>query len=118
MQKALYGLRQAPRAWYTKINIYLQNQGLTQGGANANVYFFNEGGKIMPLTLYFDDVYLTCIHIPKLDWIQSEIKYCFEMIDLGLLRHSLGLEHFFHPNGIMITQHGYAHQMFIDFGYV
>jgi hypothetical protein len=72
----------------------------------------------MLLILYVDDVYLTCIHIPKLDWIQSEIKQCFEMIDLGLLQHSLRLEHFFQPNGITITQHGYAHQMFIDFAYV
>jgi histone deacetylase 1/2 len=67
LQKAFFGLRQAPCAWYTKIDTYLQNKGLTRGGANANVYFFNEGRKIMLLILYIDDVYLTCSHIPKLD---------------------------------------------------
>ncbi len=67
LQNAFYGLRQAPCAWYTKIDIYLQNQGLTRGGVDANVYFFNEGGKIMLLILYVDDVYLIGNHIPKLD---------------------------------------------------
>jgi hypothetical protein len=39
------------------------------------------------------------------------------MTDLILLQHSLGLEYFFHPNGITITQRGYAYQMLINFGY-
>jgi hypothetical protein len=39
----------------------------------------------MLLILYIDDVYLTCNHIPKLDWIQSKIKQHFEMSSLGLL---------------------------------
>jgi hypothetical protein len=39
----------------------------------------------MLLVLYVDDVYVIGNHIPKLDWIRSEIKQCFEMIDLRLL---------------------------------
>jgi hypothetical protein len=39
LQKMLYGLRQAPHAWHTKIDTYLHNQGLIQSEANANVYF-------------------------------------------------------------------------------
>jgi hypothetical protein len=39
------------------------------------------------------------------------------MTNLGLLQHSLGLEYFFHLDGITVIQCGYAHQMLIDFGY-
>ncbi len=88
------------------------NQGLTWSGVDANVYFFNEGNKIMLLILYVDDVYLVGSHIPKLDWIWNE------MTNLKLLWHSLKLEYFFHPNGMTITQHDYTYQMFINFGYM
>jgi hypothetical protein len=40
------------------------------------------------------------------------------MTDLGLLWHSLGIEYLFHSNGITVTQHGYAVQMFIEFGFL
>jgi len=40
LQNMLYGLQQAPHAWYTKIDTYLvHNQGLIQSEANSNVYF-------------------------------------------------------------------------------
>ncbi len=39
------------------------------------------------------------------------------MTNLRLLRHSLGLEYFFHLDGITIIQCGYTCQMLIDFGY-
>ncbi len=39
LQKVIYGLRQAPCAWYIKINMYIHNQGLTESEANAKVYF-------------------------------------------------------------------------------
>lgn len=39
LEKALYGLRQAPKAWYSKIDGYLQSQGLTKSKEDPNLYF-------------------------------------------------------------------------------
>jgi hypothetical protein len=114
LQNVFYDLWQALRAWYTKIDTYLRSQGLTQGEIDVDLYFFNEGNKIMLLILHVDDVYITSNHIPKLDWIWSEIKQCFEMTNL--VATFIRLEYFFHPNGITIIQCGYARQMFIDLG--
>lgn len=39
LQKSLDGLKQAPRAWYSRIDSYLQKEGLTKSHANFNFYF-------------------------------------------------------------------------------
>jgi hypothetical protein len=38
LNKAHYGLKQAPIAWYARIDSYLQKQGLKRGSADNNLY--------------------------------------------------------------------------------
>jgi len=38
MKKLLYGLKQESRAWYARINSYLQKQGLKRGSADNYLY--------------------------------------------------------------------------------
>ena len=38
LKKALYSLKQAPRALYTRINVYLTGLGFTKSEANKNLY--------------------------------------------------------------------------------
>lgn len=38
LKRALYNLKQAPCAWYTKINSYLIGLGFTKGEVDANLY--------------------------------------------------------------------------------
>jgi len=54
-------------------------------------------------SLYVDDVYFIGNHNSKLEWLHSEIKTQFEMSDLRLLWHSLGIEYLFRSNGIIVT---------------
>jgi len=39
LRKALYGLKHAPRAWYSRIDSYLQNLGFSKSVADPNLYF-------------------------------------------------------------------------------
>eukprot|EP00253_Pinus_taeda_P016819 PITA_16819 len=43
LKKTLYGLRQAPRAWYSRIDTYLQQLGFTKSEADPNLYFIVVG---------------------------------------------------------------------------
>ena len=39
LKKALYGLNQAPRAWYDQINEYLQQLGFVKSDTDPNLYY-------------------------------------------------------------------------------
>ena len=38
LKKALYGLKKAPRAWYSRVDKYLKKQGFKRGGVDNNLY--------------------------------------------------------------------------------
>ena len=56
---ALYGLKKAPRAWYTRIENYFTGLGFTKSEADANLYQIVVEGKLLIILLYVDDLILT-----------------------------------------------------------
>eukprot|EP00253_Pinus_taeda_P032370 PITA_32370 len=58
LKKALCGLKQAPRAWYERIDSYLMKLGFTRSEADLNLYFKVEDDKPLILVLYVDDLFL------------------------------------------------------------
>jgi len=38
LKKALYGIKQAPRAWYDRLDGYLRQQGFKKGIVDSNIY--------------------------------------------------------------------------------
>ena len=87
----MYGLKQAPHAWYTWIDSYFTVLGFTKSEADANLYQIVVEGKLLIIVLYVDDLILTgderLIHSCKANLAKE-----FEMKDLGLLHYFLGLE--------------------------
>ena len=39
LKKYMYGLKQAPQAWYARIDSYLQKLGFLKSDADSNLYF-------------------------------------------------------------------------------
>ena len=58
LKKALYGLRQAPRAWYGRIDSFLMSLGFTKSKEDSNLYFKIMDNEPVILLLY-DDLFLT-----------------------------------------------------------
>lgn len=56
LKKALYGLNQAPRVWYERLDKYLTNEGFQKGSADNNLYFKTDSGKTLIVVVYFDDI--------------------------------------------------------------
>ena len=54
--KALYGLKKAPRAWYIKIDKYLNDQGFKRSSSDSNLYIKTTDSDIILLVIYVDDL--------------------------------------------------------------
>ena len=59
LKKALYKLKQAPRAWYGQVDNFLISFGFTKSKADSNLYFKVMNDESVILLLYVDDLFLT-----------------------------------------------------------
>ena len=56
LKKALYGIKQAPRAWYSRLNKYLQQEGFRKGSEDNNLYIKVTQDSILLIEVYVDDI--------------------------------------------------------------
>jgi hypothetical protein len=84
LNKALYGLKKAPKAWYARIDGYLMSMGFTKSEADPNLYYKVEDGCPLILVLYVYDLFLTGDE-KLIDGCKRELTSEFEMKDLGLM---------------------------------
>lgn len=106
LRKALYGLRQAPRAWNSKLDSSLISLGFSKSSAEHGVYTRGAGAARLVVGVYVDDLIITGgAGIGK---FKLEMKRLFKMSDLGLLSYYLGLEVRQTADGISIGQAAYA----------
>lgn len=90
--KALYGLRQAPRAWYSQLNKCLLRLGFTKCPYEHAVYIRKEGSETLLVGVYVDDLIITGSNLSHIVKFKGEMSSEFDMTDLGKLSYYLGLE--------------------------
>jgi hypothetical protein len=91
LKKALYGSKQAPRAWYIRIDRYLDEKGFQWSPSNSNLYIKNVGNDIIPLVIYIDDIIIIGSEASAIKHIKSNMSKAFDMTNLGLLHCFLGV---------------------------
>lgn len=96
-KKALYGVKQAPRAWNERIDGFLHQRGFCCSHTNPNLYVFRDTG--LSTIIVLDGLIAIGDHVEHL--AQAKVALCleYEMIDTGLL-------HFFISLGIQKTSKG------------
>lgn len=62
LQKSLYGLKQALRAWYAKMDSFLLSVGFTRCHYDPNVYILQQDDTLTFLVLNVDDLLITGSH--------------------------------------------------------
>ena len=93
MKKALYGLKQASRAWNTRIDKYFQDNGFKKCPYEHTIYVKKEADDNILLTwLYVDDLIFTGNNPTMFEDFKKSMVHEFEMIDISLRAHFLGLE--------------------------
>ena len=61
VEEISHGLKQAPRAWYERIDSYLMKLGFTRSNVDPNLYFKVDRENPLILVLYVDDLFLTSV---------------------------------------------------------
>jgi hypothetical protein len=107
LKKALYRLKRAPRAWYSRINSFLMSLGFTKSKVDSNLYFKVVNDELVILLLYVDDLFLTREEKLITD-CKKKLDANFEMKDLGLMHYFLGLEVWQSLERIFLNQGKYA----------
>lgn len=72
--KALYGLRQAPRAWYSKLNSYLESLGFKKCSSEHAVYTRKEGEERLVAAVYVDDLLVTGSNVRLIEKFKREMS--------------------------------------------
>ncbi len=103
-KKALYGLKETPRAWSDKIGQYLVTSGFQTSNANFSLYVKKTDHGIVVIVIYVDDLIIIGNSDAYIFDLKKLLKQKFEMKDLGKLRYFLGIEVIQSPKGIWLLQ--------------
>jgi hypothetical protein len=87
----MYGLKQALRAWYGRIDSFLMSLGFTKSKFDCNLYFKVMNDEPVILLLYVDDLFLKGEEKLITD-CKKKLVAEFEMKYLGPMHYFLGLE--------------------------
>jgi hypothetical protein len=91
LNKSLYGLKKAPRAWYAKMDGFLMSLGFSKSVVDPNLYYYIIGNECLILVLYVEDLFRIGSERIICECKQA-LTYEFEMKDLGMMHYLLKLE--------------------------
>ncbi|KAG8504080.1 hypothetical protein CXB51_002404 [Gossypium anomalum] len=92
LTKALYGLRQAPRAWFDKLKGFLLFAGFTLSKSDTSLFIRVMPTSILYVLVYVDDIIVTGNLSDSIDVFVQQLHREFSLKDMGDLHYFLGIE--------------------------
>ncbi|GJR40297.1 putative ribonuclease H-like domain-containing protein [Tanacetum coccineum] len=117
VEKALYGLHQAPRAWYETLLTYLLDNGFQRGKIDKTLFIKRNKGDILLVQVYVDDIIIGSTKKSLCTKFEKMMHNKFQMSSLGELTFFLGLQVKQKENGIFISQDKYVTEILKKFGF-
>ncbi|GJW68689.1 putative ribonuclease H-like domain-containing protein [Tanacetum coccineum] len=115
--KALYGLHQAPRAWYDTLANYLLCNGFQRGKIDQTLFIKRQKGHILLVQIYVDDIIFGSTKKELCDEFEKLMKDKFQISYMGELTFFLGLQIQQKKKGIFISQDKYVNEILRKFNY-
>ena len=81
LHKAIYGIKQAPRAWYQELHTFLLSFGFVTSRAYSSIFVYLCGNAL----LYVDDLIIIGSDPSLVDIIIRQLDSKFSAKDLGML---------------------------------
>nr|GEX59540.1 hypothetical protein [Tanacetum cinerariifolium] len=111
LKKALYRLKQAPKAWYDELYKFLLSKGFTKGSIDPTLFITKHRGDILLVQIYVDEIIFGYMNPNLSKRFEKLMHNKFEMSIMGELKFFLGIQIHQSPRGIFINQAKYAQEI-------
>ncbi|GKC77519.1 putative ribonuclease H-like domain-containing protein, partial [Tanacetum coccineum] len=111
LEKALYGLHQAPKAWYETLSNYLLENGFKRGTIDKTLFIKKIKNDILRVQVYVDDIIFGSTKKSLHTEFKQLMHKRFQMSSMGELTFFLGLQVKQRTNGIFLSQEKYVYEI-------
>ncbi|KAD3640062.1 hypothetical protein E3N88_29285 [Mikania micrantha] len=115
LDKAMYDLHQAPRAWYETLSTHLIEHGFNRGQIDKALFFREKGKDILLVQIYVDDIIFGSTDEQMCLEFKEVLIDTFEMSAMSDIKFFLGLHVDQTDNGIFIHQTKYVQDVLKQF---
>ncbi|KAI3816887.1 hypothetical protein L1987_10672 [Smallanthus sonchifolius] len=115
LDKALYGLHQAPRAWYETLSKHLLKNGFTRGAIDQTLFKRKDEKDTIMVQIYVDDIIFGSTNPRLCKEFEEVMRSKFEMSSMGEMKFFLGLQVDQSESGILIHQEKYVKEILTKF---
>ncbi|GJU07511.1 retrovirus-related pol polyprotein from transposon TNT 1-94 [Tanacetum coccineum] len=116
LKKALYELKQAPRAWYDMLSSFLISQHFSKGAVDPTLFTRKAGNDLLLVQIYVNDIIFASTNTAMCDEFANLMTTKFKMSMMGQISFFLGLQISQSPRGIFINQSKYASEIIKKYG--
>ncbi|GJZ22639.1 putative ribonuclease H-like domain-containing protein, partial [Tanacetum coccineum] len=117
VEKALYGLYQAPRAWYENLSTYLLDNGFQRGKIDKTLFIRRNKGDILLVQVYVDDIIFGSTKKSLCTEFEKMMHKKFQMSFMDELTFFLVLQVKQKEDGIFLSQEKYVTEILKKFGF-
>nr|GEV24633.1 hypothetical protein [Tanacetum cinerariifolium] len=117
VEKAMYGLHQAPRAWYGTLSKYLLTNGFQRGTIDQTLFIRKHRGDFILVQVYVDEIIFGSSNPQLCREFEAPMHEKFQMSAMGELNFFLGLQVLQKKDGIFLSQDKYVGDILKKFGY-
>lgn len=116
LKKSIYGLKQSPRNWFSKLTSTLLQHDFLQSKADYSLFTKAVQETIIVCLIYVDDLLICGNSIIQIQNLKAMLASNFNMKDLGALRYFMGIEIDQTSSGIFMSQEKYTQDLLKEYG--
>ncbi|GJX16394.1 retrovirus-related pol polyprotein from transposon TNT 1-94 [Tanacetum coccineum] len=116
LKKALYCLKQAPRAWYDTLSRFLLENKFLKGAVDLTLFTRKTSKRILLVQIYVDGIIFASTDPKACDIFSNKMSSKFQMSMMGQISFFLGLQVSQNLGGIFINQSKFALEILKKFG--
>lgn len=111
MHKSIYGLKQAPQAWFIKLKTFIVSLSFLNSHFDSSLFIHSHNSILVYFLVYVDDLLITKNSLPFIYHVSTTLFNRFSIKDLGHLQFRLGVEVIPSANGQFLSQQKYVQEL-------